>query len=113
MFGLKPELNKIKGYETVFFANDMDSEELMTYRELKQIHCAASALEGVESKMKGNMIIIDQKVYKKHDLPNLPHGLTLENVSTVTTPDGVAFSEHNNLYLYKLCLERRQREVGL
>ena len=33
MFGLKPELNKIKGYEKVFFANDMDSEELMTYTE--------------------------------------------------------------------------------
>ena len=48
MFGLKPELNKIKGHEKVFFANDMDSEELMTYRELKQIHCAVSALEGVE-----------------------------------------------------------------
>ena len=57
--------------------------------------------------MKGNMIIIDQKVYKKHDLPNLPHGLTLENVSTVSTPDGVAFSGHNSPLsnLYKCALK--------
>ena len=51
MFGRRAEFNKIRGYEKIFFANDMSEEELLTYREVKQIHNAAAALDGVESKI--------------------------------------------------------------
>ena len=95
MFGRRAELNKIRGYEKVFFANDMSEEELLTYREVKQIHNAAAALDGVESKIRNDAVIIDHKVYKKHDFTHLPHGL-LESVSAKVTPDGLACQGHNS-----------------
>ena len=90
MFGLKHDLNTVKDYEKVFFTNDLNNDELMVYREVKQIHSAAS-------KMRADSVIIDQKIYKKHDFSTLPHGPTLENVATVETPDGIAFQGHNSL----------------
>ena len=106
MFGLKKDLNQIQGYEKVTFWNDLDNKELMAHREVKQIHTAAVAMEGVSSRRRGDSIVIDQRLYRKSDFGNLPHGLTLENVSTLTTPDGTAFQGHNsplsNMYHCKL-----------
>ena len=39
---------------------------------------------------------MEQKLYRQGDFKDLPHGLSLESVSLVETPDGVAFQGHNN-----------------
>ena len=39
---------------------------------------------------------VSWSTYTREHFQNLPHGLTLENASTVQTPDGVAFQGHGS-----------------
>ena len=53
-------------------------------------------MPGVSAQPKGLAIVIDGRLYKKEDFNSLPHGLTLENTSTVIINEGVVFQGHNN-----------------
>ena len=80
----------------VGFSNDYTDEQMLIHGEVQQVYAAARKLEGVSTQSRSLSIVIDNKVYTKKDFNNLPHGLTLENVSTIETPDGMAFQGHNS-----------------
>ena len=44
--------------------------------------------------MRGSSLVIDDKLYSFEEFDKLPHGLTKEGVSTLATPDGIAFQGH-------------------
>ena len=89
--------SKMEGVSSnVRFANDYTDKQMLTYREVQRIYSVASKMEGVSTRMKGLSIVIDGKIYSKKDFDSLPHGLSLENVSTIETPDGMAFQGHNS-----------------
>ena len=96
LFGLAKNLRDHEVLNEVGFSNDYTDEQMLIHREVQQVYAAARKLEGVSTRSRGLSIIIDNKVYTKKDFSNLPHGLTLENVSTIETPDGMAFQGHNS-----------------
>ena len=88
------KLKQNQKYAKVSISSDLSDEQMLTYKEVQMIHNAASKLPNVVSKMRGNMIEIDGKVYQKKDFGNLPHSLTLEQASTILTKEGVMFASH-------------------
>ena len=78
----------------------------MAYKEIQLLHMAAQKLTNVKSKMKGNRIEIDGKIYDCKNFHELPHGLNLEDASSIITKDGMAFASHcspySNLYPAKI-----------
>ena len=102
-------VDKIKAvpkFANIRLANDLNDDELMAYKEIQLIHTAAQKIPNVASKMKGNRIEIDGKTYDRKNFHELPHGITLENASTILTNDGLAFASHcspySNLYPVKI-----------
>ena len=96
IFGLVKNLRDHEILGEARFVNDYSDEQMLVYREVQQIYTALRKKEGVSVRSRGLAIIIDGKLYSKKDFKNLPHGLTLENVSTIETPDGMAFQGHNS-----------------
>ena len=65
-------------------------------RGQQSIHNVASKLPNMTSKMKGNKIELNGKIYTGDMFDKLPAGLTLENCATRPTPDGIAFQGHSS-----------------
>ena len=93
--GLK-DIRKIPKYAKVTMNNDWDNDSMIVRKEVQAIYNKAKQIDGIQLKMKGEAIEIDGKTYTREHFQNLPHGLTLENASTVQTPDGVAFQGHGS-----------------
>ena len=89
-------------YPRVSISSDLTDDQMIAYKEVQLIHNVASKMPNVVSKMKGSAIEIDGKTYQKQDFANLPHGITLENASTILKDDGIMFASHcsplSNLY---------------
>ena len=64
---------------------------MLAYKEVQILH---NAVLNSTSKMKGNAIEIDGKVYQQKDFDKLPHNLSLEHASTIVTKDGVMYASH-------------------
>ena len=96
LFGLAKNLRDHDVLGEARFMNDYTDEQMLVHREVQQIYTALKNKEGVSVRSKGLSIVIDGKLYNKKDFNDLPHGLTLENISTVETPDGMAFQGHNS-----------------
>ena len=94
MFGLKDNLKKSMKFEKVIFANDLSSDDLLTYKEVQTLYNTTKCIGGVTSMMKGSAIIINGVTYRKDNFASLPLGLTLENASTVMTAKGTLFQGH-------------------
>ena len=50
--------------------------------------------QGINARVKEKAVVIDGKVYSRDLFGDLPHGLRIENVGMVQTPDGTAFQGH-------------------
>ena len=102
LFRNAQKLKQNQKYARSSVTSDLTEDQLLAHKEVQLIHNATTKLPNVTSKMKGNMVEIDGKVYQKQDFGNLPHGITLEQASTILTKDGVAFAGHcsplSNLY---------------
>ena len=65
-------------------------EEMLAYKEVKILHNAVLNIPNSTSKMKGNAIEIDTKLYQQKDFDKLPHNLSLEHASTIV----IMFTSH-------------------
>ena len=105
LFGIKKNLLQMEHYKKVIIANDYDDDELLTLREARLINNAANSIQGVTSRLKGLAVGIDDKLYTKNDFVNLPHDLSPENVSTITTELGIFFQGHNSPLSSLICID--------
>ena len=56
---------------------------------------AAAKSQGLNVKLRGNNLIIDDIKYSYKDIDSLPHGLTMESVKILIVTDGLAFQSHH------------------
>ena len=73
-----------------------DSLSPIEQRQQCDLRCifAAAKTKGINTKLRGNTIIIDDIKYTYKDINNLPHDLTMEKVKVVKVQDGWAFQSH-------------------
>ena len=90
------DIRKIPKYAKVSMSNEWDNDSMLVRKEVQTIYNKAKQIDGIQLKMKGEAIEIDGRTYTREQFQNLPHGLTLENASTVETPNGVAFQGHGS-----------------
>ena len=95
LFRLQTNVREHPQFANVRIMNDLNNDQLMAYREVQSIHNVASKLPNVSSRMKGNKIELNGKIYTRDMFDKLPAGLTLENCATRPTPDGIAFQGHS------------------
>ena len=93
IFGLAKNLKDHDILNGVRFANDYTDDQMLIHKEVQQVYFALRKKESVSVRTRGLSLIIDGKTYSKKDFDDLPHGITLENTSTIETPDGMAFKE--------------------
>ena len=89
-------IQKLKGKEAwkgVHISDAVTVEEQDRRRDMRCIYAAGKA-KGVNVKLKGSSIIIDGVKYVHKDIHNLPKGLSIQQVKTVPTKDGIAFQSH-------------------
>ena len=89
-------IRKNQKFANVTLSNDLDNDRMLVRKEVYTIFTAAKKIPDVQVRMKGEAIEIDNRTYRRDQFQNLPHGITLENASTVQTPDGVAFQGHGS-----------------
>ena len=77
-------------------SNNLDNEGMLVRKEVQTIYNAAKKIEGIQIKMKGEVLEINLKDYTRGQFQSLPHGLSLEKASAIVTPDGVAFQGYGS-----------------
>ena len=88
------KLRNMEKYKKTYLSDDLPPKIQSERRDLRSIH-ALARVKGINSKLRGGSIVIDEIRYSYADINNLPHDLTLENAKTVTVEDGVAFQGHH------------------
>ena len=101
-------IQKLKGKELwrgLHISDAVTIEEQDRRRDMRCIYAAGRA-KGINIKMKGSSIVIDGVRFGHKDILNLPKGLSIDKVKTVTTKDGIAFQSHHaymsNMYPCKI-----------
>ena len=89
-----PTLKQMQGMDRVSVSSDIPDGDMLAYKEVQILHNAVLSIPNSTSKMKGNAIEIDGKVYQQKDFDKLPHNLSLEHASTIVAKDGVMFASH-------------------
>ena len=88
----------------------MTPEEQSKRRDLRCLHAYARSND-IDSKLKGDSLIVDGVRYKHEDIGRLPHSLTMENAKIIEVQDGYAFqSKHafpSSLYECKVNFRNR------
>ena len=96
------QLKQIDAWKGVRLSDATSPQEQKQQRDLRCIYAAAKA-QGLNVKLRGSTIIIDEIKYTYKDINSLPHGLTMENVKIVKVSDGIAFQSHfaylSNMFL--------------
>ena len=90
-------ISKLKGnqrWEGIIISDVLSQQEQEQRRDLRCIVAFAKS-QGIEAKVKGDRLIIDEKVYKHEDLDELPHGLSMEKAKIIAVSDGWAFQSHH------------------
>ena len=63
-------------------------------RDLRCIYAAAKA-QGINTKLRGSSIIIDEVKYTYKDINDLPHSWCMKNIKVLQVADGLAFQSHH------------------
>ena len=84
------KLKRSQKYQKVYLVEDYPQK---THEEIKVMRAKSAFVksQGIDSKMKGNKILVDSKIYSFGELDKLPHNLSSERAKTVEVEDGVAF----------------------
>ena len=69
-------------------------------RDLPAINAYAKS-KNINSKLRGNLLIIDGKPYKYADIKELPHNISIEAAKLINVADGWAYQGHHT-YLSNL-----------
>ena len=89
----------------------MTPEEQSRQRDLRCLNAYSRSLD-IDSKLKGDSLIVDGMRYKNDDINKLPHSLSMENAKLIEVQDGHAFqSRHAFLSsLYECKVSFRTKE---
>ena len=80
--------------KNTYLSDDLTSDQQTKRRDLRCLHAYAKSMQ-IDSKLRGDAIIIDGVRYAHDNIDKLPHEITLENAKIVEVQDGHAFqSEH-------------------
>ena len=105
------KLKELEGRKHTYLTDDMTPEEQSKRRDLRCLHAYARSIE-VDSKLKGDSIIIDGVRFKHGDINKLPHELSMENAKLIEVQDGYAFqSRHafpSSLYMCKINFRNKE-----
>ena len=98
---IKPEIykniHKLKGnqgWEGVVISDVLSQQEQDQRRDLRCLAAYARS-QDIEAKVKGDKLVIDEKVYRYEDIDELPHGLSMERAKIIAVSDGWAFQSHH------------------
>ena len=87
------KLQRKDAWKGVRLSDAISPQEQSQQRDLRCIYAAAKA-QGLNVKLRGSSIIIDEIKFSYKDINALPHGLSMENVKMVRVEDGIAFQSH-------------------
>ena len=87
------KMSRMESWKGVRLADAISRQEQLQQRDLRCIFAAAKS-RGINVKLRGSTIIIDDIKYTYKDIDSLPHGLSMENVKIVKVSDGYAFQSH-------------------
>ena len=88
------KLKQNDAWKGVRLSDAISPQEQSQQRDLRCIFAAAKA-QGINVKLRGSSIIIDDIKYSYKDINSLPYGLCMENVKIVKVSDGLAFQSHH------------------
>ena len=95
------KLSKLDAWKGVRLSDAISRQEQNQQRDLRCIYAAAKS-RGLNVKLRGSTIIIDDVKFTHKDIDELPHNLSMENVTIVKVSDGHAFQSHfaflSNMY---------------
>ena len=92
------KLKTIESRKNTYLSDDMSPEQQSQRRDLRCLHALARS-KGIDSKLRGDTIVIENVSYNHGEIGCLPHDLTLENAKIVKVQDGYAFQSHHSLPL--------------
>ena len=88
------KLNQTDKWKGVRLSDAISPQEQSQQRDLRCIYAVAKA-QGINVKLRGSSIIIEEVKYSYKDINNLPHNLSMENVKILRVADGIAFQSHH------------------
>ena len=94
---LYQNITKLKGnksWEGIIVSDVLTQEEQEQRRDLRCIVAYAKS-QSIDAKIKGDKLIIDEKVFKHEDLDSLPYDLSMERAKLIPVSDGWAFQSHH------------------
>ena len=88
------KLKEIEECKYTYLSDDLSQEQQSKRRDLRCLNAYAKSMN-IDSKYKGDAIVVDGVRYTHVDIGTLPHDITLEHAKVVKVQDGYAFqSEH-------------------
>ena len=95
-------LKKKEGWKGVHLNDALSPKELQQAKDLRCIFAAGKA-QGLDIKLRGNVLIIDGLRLTYKDIDHLPYGLSMKSVKILKLEDGHAFQSHyaylSNMYM--------------
>ena len=88
------KLRQNDSWKGVRLSDAISPQEQSQQRDLRCIFAAAKS-QGLNVKLRGSNIIIDEIKYSYKDINSLPYGLCMENVKILRVEDGLAFQSHH------------------
>ena len=106
-------IHKLKGnkdWAGVVISDVLSQQEQDQRRDLRCLAAFARS-QDIQAKVKGDKLVIDEKVYRYDDIDELPHGLSLEKSKIIAVNDGWAFQSHHafpsNMYPSKFEVDNK------
>ena len=102
------KLKKNDNWKGVHLNDALSPKELQQSKDLRCIFAAGKA-QGLDIKLRGNVLFIDGIRLTYRDIDNLPYGLSMESVKVIKVSDGYAFQSHHaylsNMYMVDIKYE--------
>ena len=91
IFRAVAQIKLVHKFASISLTNDLFKEDLLVHKKVYMLHTEAATKPNVTSRMRGNKIEINGKLYQRDQFDNLPFGVSRESASTVTTEKGIVF----------------------
>ena len=90
LFKKSYKLRDSQKFSRVYLVDDYPQETLEEIKELRAVSAFARS-KGINSRVRGDKIIVDEKVYSHKEMKNLPYELSIVNAKVIEVEDGTAF----------------------
>ena len=86
------KLKDKEGHKHTYLTDDLTLDQQVKQRDLRCLNSYARSMN-LDSKLKGDAIVVEGVRYTHSDIGKLPHEITLENAKIIEVADGYAFSK--------------------